>query len=515
MKVLFVNPSLRPEIDHRYLPVGLGYVVTAVKEAGIAFDLLDIDIGNYSNSYVEQYLEKNRYDVICFGCIVTHYRWSKWFIHTIKKYQPDCKVVVGNSVGSSIPEVLFAHTPVDVVVLGEGDVTIVELLEALEAGTSLGEMVEPPTPVPHKNGTLPATLKGDGIAGIVFRDKLGRIINNGRRKAMRLIDDFPYPDWDIFNVEDYIVRSKGRAYETTFFAPEDVVIFPVNTARGCVFKCTFCNHQFWHDPYRHRSPENIIGEIKRNKEKYGANYINFWDELSFHKVQPAEKFVDAMLAADLGVHWTAAVRSDLFGRPDVPYEDRLRLGQKFKKAGCLSLGFSLESGNDQILEAMNKRVKSDYFREQVLLLKKVGVATATSVVLGYPQETVETIGETMRMCEDLRVYPSVGFLLPLPETGMWAHAIDNRFITDIDDFLENRMTERQDIVLNMTEMSNDTILDEVQKWLDQINTALGRKVEGDLIRTKGHERHNKHQNEEVIKAEGSSVLNFATVTGKF
>jgi len=87
VKILFINPSLRPGLEgHLFLPVGLGYVMTYVKENGYKFDLLDIDCGNYSNEYVDKYLSKNKYDVICLGSIVTHYRWMKWCINKIKEY---------------------------------------------------------------------------------------------------------------------------------------------------------------------------------------------------------------------------------------------------------------------------------------------------------------------------------------------------------------------------------------------------------------------------------------------
>ena len=126
MKILFINPSLRPGTTHVFLPVGLGYVVTYVKNYGYKFDILDIDAGNYSNEYVEQYLSKNKYDVVCLGSIVTHYSWMKWCINKIKDIQPDTKVIVGNSVGGSIPEVLFQTTKVDIVIYGEAEITITE-----------------------------------------------------------------------------------------------------------------------------------------------------------------------------------------------------------------------------------------------------------------------------------------------------------------------------------------------------------------------------------------------------
>ena len=133
MKILFINPSLRGgKAGHLFLPVGLAYVMTYVKQFGYKFDLLDIDAGSYDDEYIEKYFIKNKFDVICMGSIVTHYRWIKWCINTIKKYQPEATVIVGNSVGGSIPEVLFQKTKVDIVVYGEAEVTIKEVFNAIK-----------------------------------------------------------------------------------------------------------------------------------------------------------------------------------------------------------------------------------------------------------------------------------------------------------------------------------------------------------------------------------------------
>ena len=516
MKILFVNTSLRPSALHRFIPVGLGYIVTCVREAGFDFDLLDIDIGRYDDAYIDNYMRAYRYDVVAIGSIVTHYKWVKWFVNLTKSYNPDCKVIVGNSVGSSIPEVVFAHTKADIVIKGEGDVTIVEVLTRLRDGKPLGEMVEPPTIVEHHNGDLPPSYKAIGVEGIVFRGRNGVPLNTGARKAVKDINTLPFPDWDLFDVEEYIKCGHHRARHTTRFPKEEAVIFPVNTARGCVFKCTFCHYVFWNDPYRHRSAASVIAEIRRNQEKYGANYIDFWDELSFHKIGPTEKFLDEMIKANLGIHFNCAVRSDLLGRDDIPHEDRIRVAAKFREAGALALGFSLESGDDGILEAMNKRVKSTYFDEQVRVLRQVGLVADTSLVIGYPQETPETIKKTMDMCERNRIYPSVGFLLPLPATGMWNYALENGYISDIEKYLVE-MTERQDLVLNMTSMADEEIVGTVKNSLAHLNRVFGNNLSADnLIKTGGYAKHNEHLGKEMAVMRNrlsNDSLNMAVVTG--
>ena len=198
-------------------------------------------------------------------------------------------------------------------------------------------------------------------------ENINLIVNNGKRKAVKKIDDFPFPDWELFDIQTYLADTKkhppktfGGVSHVWFYKPEDAVAMPVNTARGCVFKCTFCHYVYWHDPYRQRSAQNVLAEIKQNQKKYGANFFNFWDELTFHKIGPAEKFVDELIKADLKVHWTCSIRADLMGRDvdnkgkPIPRETRLNLAKKFVQAGCTTVNFSLESGSDEILEAMNR-----------------------------------------------------------------------------------------------------------------------------------------------------------------
>ena len=117
---------------------------------------------------------------------------------------------------------------------------------------------------------------------------------------------------------------------------------------------------------------------------YKANYITFWDDLSFASLPQAERFADAILESGLDFKWNAAVRVDLFGNPKHPLERRLAVAKKFKAAGCMDLGFSLESANKEILEMMNKRIEAKYFLEQVRILKEVGIHCSISVVFGYP-----------------------------------------------------------------------------------------------------------------------------------
>jgi len=168
---------------------------------------------------------------------------------------------------------------------------------------------------------------------------------------------------------------------------------------------------------------------------------------------------------------------------------------------------------------MKKKVKANYFKEQVHICKEAGLITNTSLVIGYPQETAETIKETMTQCEDLKVYPSTGFLLPLPETGMWKHAIENGYIKDIDHYL-TQITERQDFSLNLTQMKEEDLKGETVKWLERLNKTFGNSLKKEaLLKTGGYDTHSKHQNtkERSDKVDRNKTtqdtLNYATQEG--
>ncbi|MDJ0787991.1 MAG: radical SAM protein [Myxococcota bacterium] len=479
MRILFINPNLRPGNPVRYLPVGIAYVMTVVKQAGYDFDLLDIGLHDHDDASVEAFLERERYDVVLTGSIVTHYKWMKWLTRAIRRTQPEATIVVGNSVAGSVPEVFLENSEADVAVIGEGEYTTLALLDCLKAGGGLHE-----------------------VAGIAFRGGDGGVVRTARRPAAP-IDSIPRIDWELFDVERYFEITDASAFGREEDGSKRWRTMPVATARGCVFSCTFCHIVYKHDAYRHRCTEDVVSEVDDLIERYGANYINFWDDLTFYKLSQAEKIVDGLLASKHRFSWSAAVRTDLFGNPKIPYAKRLEVARKFKEAGCVALGYSLESGNQQILEMMEKHIQADYFAEQVAILRDVGITSNTSVVFGYPIETRETMRETFSMCESVGVYPSVGFLLPLPDTGMYTYARKHGFIEDENAYLDS-ITERQDICINMTQMEDQEILDEIQRGCGRLNEKLELGLSEDsYVRTGGYRKHTKKQ----LESDGSPTRN--------
>ncbi len=463
MKVLLINISLRPESPTLLPPVGLAYIATAIDNAGYDLEILDIDAYRYSDLEVDALICKRDFDVAAMGCIVTGYKEVKKLARVIK-VSKNVPVIAGNSVASSVPELLLKNTEVDIAVIGEGDVTIVEVLKTIENNESLST-----------------------VDGIYYKEK-GRIFSTPSRKAIQDIDRIPFINWSLFDIDTYVKKSKSYMSEPYPVPYDELRSLPVNTARGCAFKCTFCYHVFRNDKYRIRSPQSVCEEMKLLKEKYQVNYVNLFDELTFFSKQQCENFADALLEYNLGIYWKACCRGDLFKEGD------LELARKLKRAGCVGLGYSLESANEDILKAMHKKITKDDFIEQTRVLKKAGLAVWTSLVIGYPQETVDSLQETFDCCYDAEIYPSTGYLIPLPGTPIYEYARKIGVIKDEEEYLLNA-GDRQDFRINLTQLEPEEIEAVVKSNLQRISDKLGLNLDKSRLIKTGHY---KHKNNNVV-----------------
>ncbi len=442
MNILIVNVSLRPKSPLKLFPIGLGYIVTAIKNAGFAFDLLDIDAHRYSDEEVERRIRQKKYDVVCMGCIVTGYKMIKALAAVVKLHHPRSTIIVGNSVATSVVDTLLTRTQADIAVMSEGDETIVDILGALDRRTPL-----------------------DAVSGICFK-RDGKIVRTPPRPLIKDISTLPFIDFSIFDVDIYIESSKLAVSDPLPVPREQIRALPINTARGCVANCSFCYHVFKQAPYRYRNPDSIVREIGHLIKTYGLNYILLWDELTFFNKQQTLAFVEKIIQSGLKFYWAGLCRGNLFqDNADV------EIMEKMKQAGCISMGYSLESAEPEILKAMNKHMTVEQFSRQTRLFHRAGIHVFTSLVFGYPRETTESIRKTFDCCIENRIYPSAGYLLPQPGSVMYDDAVKQGIIGEEEEYLLT-MGDRQDLRLNMTNMSDRDLEKHVIEGLKRCNDEL-------------------------------------------
>ncbi len=452
MNILLINICLRFDSPIKHIPVGLACIATALDKAGMKPDILDVDLYRYTDEQVESFLKTRRYDIVGLGTIVSGYKYTKNLSVLVKRAMPEALLVVGNTVASSIPELLLTRVPeVDVAVIGEGDETVVEIVRAV------------------------ADKKGwQDISGIAYRNEAGTVVFTPPRKAISKLETLPFPDYSLFEIDQYLDVSNITVPEPHPIPLKELRALPLNTARGCPFDCTFCYHAFKKDSYRTYPFDLVVKQIKYLQDTYGINYIHFWDELTFVSIKKVRELCDAIERENVRFYWAMGPRGDLIKKK------HLDLLKRCKDLGAISIGGALESSAPEILKAMNKRMHLEDFIEQMETARAAGLTVRTSLVFGYPQETAETIKNTLDVCRRLGIYPTSGFVLPLPSTPIYDFARARGLIGNEEKYLL-RIGDRQDLHVNLTQMSDEELLDKVKNELIALKNDLRVALSDDQV----------------------------------
>ena len=269
------------------------------------------------------------------------------------------------------------------VLLGEGEATLAELMEALEEDVS------------------PAAL-GE-ILGLAYKNEVGEVVHNGRRPDIKELDKLPFPAWDLVDVEKYrrIWLERHGYYSMNMV-----------TTRGCPYHCNWCAKPIWGQRYNVRSPENVVAELKWLKERYRPDHIWFADDIMGLKPGWWSRFADLVEAEGARVPFKCLSRVDLLLRDDAI--------AGLQRAGCQIVWVGAESGSQKILNAMEKGTEVEQIYEATERLRAAGVQIGFFLQFGYPGETLADVERTLQMVRDCRpddIGMSVSY--PLPGTKFY------------------------------------------------------------------------------------------------
>lgn len=443
MRVLLINPPIREWSKPNVLPLGLAYIAAALSKAGHEVQVMDINAFRWSRGIVDQKLQQAEFDLVGIGAIVTVYGYVKWLAQRLRYYHPDKKIVVGGSVGSSIPETIMGKTSSDIICMGEGEETIVDLAATLEAGRSLTE-----------------------VKGIWFRGDDSEICRNHSRDPVQDLDTVPFPLWDLFPMDIYAKNAVGAPNRNKWIdgASEEGGILSMNISgtRGCPYKCIYCYHDFMGCKYRHRSPGNIVAEMRILHDKYDIEYFHFIDDEFCLKRDFVLGFCKGVLEEFNGrVQWGCT------GRVNLMTEDMVSV---MADAGCSLIGFGIESGSQKMLDTMKKGVTVDQAKEAVLMTKKYLGWADCSFMVGTPGENRETIQETIDFCKELDLAPEVIFFAtPYPGTELYEMAVERGMIADEEEYVLNLGEQGEKICVNFSELSDDELLKAQNRMISELN----------------------------------------------
>jgi len=424
MKILLITPpsTLMPiERPHVVAPLGLAYIAAVLERDGFDVEILDcVAMGwrrylkkwkvseiktekpihfGLSWKEIESKIKKASPDVVGISC---SYSCQSPNAHKtagiVKKANKKTRVVFGGAHPSAFPIKTLKDRNVDYVVIGEGELTVSELVKKLDKGSGVS-----------------------GIRGIAYREK-GRPKINPAREFIQDLDSLPPPARHLLPMEEYFEANSTHGGEARWTPITSMV-----TSRGCPGNCIFCSiHVIWGHRWRARSPKNVVDEIEHLVKKYGVREIHFEDDnLTLDRrrmIEICDDVVDRGLAGKF--RWTTP-NGVMAATLD---EEVLR---KMKAAGCYSLSFGIESGSKRILrEVIRKNVPFEKLGEVVKACKKLGIETSGSFILGLPGENEETFRKTINLAKALDL-DAASFLAatPFPGTELYDMCVEHGYIS--------------------------------------------------------------------------------------
>jgi radical SAM superfamily enzyme YgiQ (UPF0313 family) len=372
-----------------YAPLGTLYAAAYLRRQGYDVAVFDSMLANGPHDIVPLLAQHHPRAVVFYE---DSFNWlSKMCLTRMREACFEMIGLVKKYCGSSVPVIVAGSDPTDhqqryfergadFAIIGEGEISVQELVDML-----LGKSRQKPEEIP----------------GIAF-PRNGVVQRTVPRGFQRNLDVFPFPAWDLLEVEKYqnVWRQKHGYYSLNLV-----------TTRGCPFRCNWCAKPIYGDRYNSRSPENVVEEMLWLHDNFQPDHLWFADDIFGLKPGWVEKFGEAVQAAEVVTPFKIQARVDLLSEEVVA---------ALKKAGCKTAWVGAESGSQKILDAMDKGTTVEQIYATAARLRRHGIEVCFFLQFGYPGETDEDIEKTLKMVRDCQpddIGISVSY--PLPGTRFY------------------------------------------------------------------------------------------------
>jgi anaerobic magnesium-protoporphyrin IX monomethyl ester cyclase len=370
MRFLLINPYY-PISETPSPPLGLAFLAAALEQAGVEVKILDLVVHPYSREMLKDELNDFSPDLVGMTSVTMSFDNGIEVLKDVKGLDPDILTVMGGPhVTFCAKDTLEAFPSLDLVALGEGEGTIVDLAREACRGRNWSS-----------------------IEGIAYRNGT-EIRNTGMRPPIANLDDLPIPARRLLPLGRY--RALGMPISMT-------------TSRGCPFQCIFCvGRKMVGAKVRYRNPAKVVHELE-TLNRLNFHQINIADDLFTAKEKHCIDVCNEITRRGLKVKWTSFARVDTVTRKSLGL---------MKEAGCQAVSFGVESGNPEILKTIRKGITREQVIAAVEMCNDAGITPHASFILGLPGETPETLRQTVEFGEELKdMGVSHGFHLLAPFPG--------------------------------------------------------------------------------------------------
>jgi magnesium-protoporphyrin IX monomethyl ester (oxidative) cyclase len=380
--LIFVGQFNAKNPYHHYVsPLGIANISAYLNINNISCKQVDMRLlPNFES--LKKILLKYKPKYIGYSLLTTEADLINDLVSKIKTILPKSKMIVGGPHPSVLPQESASIPGIDVAVIGEGELTIVNLIKTLDQ-------------------KKPLTL----VNGIAFRNHDNKIVVNPPREFIKNLDALPFPDRHILGSGNFF----DLAYD--LFFPMKYPYANLFVSRGCPAMCTMCQptiDKLFGRPFRFRSAPNVISEIKILIKKYNVKSIIFWDDTLTANRQWMKDFTSLIIKEKLVFDWWCYSRVNYIN-PEV-----LKI---VKESGCKMICFGIESGSDRILKVINKGTNAFQNALAINLCHQFGILANANLMIGMPTETLSDVKLTDQLIS--RTQPDIvwaSVLSPLPGT---------------------------------------------------------------------------------------------------
>lgn len=401
-----------------WFPQGLAYIASVYKKAGHDVVIYSQDVYHYPEDHLTDYLTHHHFDMVGVNVIAGYYQYRKLLkiSEAINAVPNRPFYVIGGHGPSPEPEYFLKKTGADLVVIGEGEQTALDIVDVLEGRKRLAD-----------------------VQGIAYLDS-GNLIKTAERPLIRNLDDIPLPAYELFSMDHYTLLRMPHITNAER-------CIPILSGRGCTFRCSFCYRM--DKGFRPRSAESIIEEINLLKKDYGVTYIAFADELLMSSEKRTIALCEAFIKAKLNVKW------DCNGRLNFAKTDLLRL---MKQAGCVFINYGIEAVDDQVLKNMNKKLTVKQIVAGIECTLACGISPGYNIIFGNVGDTKETLQkgvEFLLKYDDHFQLRTIRPMTPYPGCDLYYDAIKKGLLRDVADFYENKHVNSDLVSVNFTDMTDE------------------------------------------------------------
>jgi len=381
LRVLLISTPY-PREENPLPPLSLTYLAGALEREGVDVQIMDFLVARYHPQKLRRKLAEYRPQLVGVTCVTMNSGLATKILRVCKDFDPNITTVIGGPHASFTPDETLRRAPwVDVIVIGEGETTLVELCHQVASAGDYGR-----------------------VAGIAFADE-GTVVKTAPRPLLEDLDQLPLPARHLLPLARY--QALG-------------VPCTVTTSRGCPYGCIFCSaHQMFGRKVHFRSPGLVVDEIEMLYRDFGFNQINIVDDTFTVNHDHAGQVCEEILKRDLNIAWST------YARVDNVTGDLMTL---MRRAGCETVLFGIESSNENILKTIRKGITPEDIRRGVKIACGAGFRVLTSFIFGLPGETPDSVRNTMAFADELNKNYGAEYafhvLAPMPGTELYERAAD-------------------------------------------------------------------------------------------